>query len=125
MAYQPTAETIEAYTEGDCWHLALSIHRITGKPLVFANPMPRDPDYWEHVGVQISKTRILDVTGVHTNMKWRKRWAGEFGVLYRTTDKDYIKVLMMDQERIYSNKTYRVARRLVETYAEHLLVNNI
>lgn len=127
--YTPTAEIVEAFTEGDCWYLALTLHEMTGLPMVFANPMPSDPDYWEHVGLQISANRILDIQGVHTNMAWRRLWAGNHkctdGILFRTQDEDYISYLLSDQDRIYyRTDARRPARRLLETYAPNLINKN-
>jgi hypothetical protein len=73
--YQPTSETIEAFTCGDCWMLAKAIHDITGWTLVFYVPEIDEPWMWEHVAVRMPDGLILDIEGTHTEDFFISRWS--------------------------------------------------
>src|SRR5690606_26688247 len=117
MNYTPTPEEIEAYTDGDCWHLALMMHKMTGVPVVFANPVPETDEYWEHVGLLISPRRVLDIDGVTPLQLWREKWADEYedkGITFIHTDTDHIKYLVSGQDRYFKNiATRKTARKLL------------
>jgi len=127
--YFPTEQTVVHFTEGDCWLLALKMHELTGKPMAFANPLPSDPLYWEHVGLQVSVNRILDIEGMWTPKQWREKWAGSKvygngdGVLYYADDPLHIDLFLEGMEPVFvsASRASRVAKRLLETHAPHLL----
>lgn len=57
------------YTEGDCWALALALHRKTGWPMVALGyedeeSTPYTERGWVHVVVRTPDDRLLDVRGV-------------------------------------------------------------
>lgn len=126
MDYTPTPEEIEAFTDGDCWHLALQMHKMTGAPVVFANPVPETDEYWEHVGLLISPRRVLDIEGITPIHLWREKWADDYetkGVTYMRTQTADIKFLVSEQDRFFSHISSRkTARKLLKTHAKELLV---
>lgn len=73
-------EAITAFTEGDCWALALSINKRTGWPIIFlcdesfldGDEVPED--YWMHVLVKHPSGKWLDVHGLNTPKQMRKYW---------------------------------------------------
>ena len=66
---------IEAYTYGDCWALALAIHKITDLTLVtVANK--GTPEQWSHVAVRYGLKHVIDIEGVHRVDYWLERWDG-------------------------------------------------
>lgn len=57
------------YTEGDCWALALALHRTTGWPMVALGyedeeTTPYQERGWVHVVVRTPDDRLLDVRGI-------------------------------------------------------------
>lgn len=57
------------YTEGDCWALALAVHRMTGWPLTALgyadeDSTPREERGWVHVVVRMPDGQLLDVRGI-------------------------------------------------------------
>jgi hypothetical protein len=125
MPYVPSAETIEAFTEGDCWRLAKALRKITGLPLVFANPHQLTNrcervlglEYWEHVGLLVDEETVLDINGLTPVWDWAKKWAGAEHRYFFTDRDDDIAVLLEDQDHMYpATHPARPARRLVETH---------
>lgn len=111
--YTPNERTVEAYTEGDCWHLALVIHRRTGWPMVFARPMARssDPLYWEHAAILMPDGRVLDIMGTHVLESWAEQWGRGITIVGDT--KALLERWLEDQERRFLTDTYAVATRLL------------
>lgn len=95
----PTAGTVrfnhpreveQAYTQGDCWYLAETIHDLAGYPLVTAQwdeePMAvyyaatgkwwRSPggSYWAHAANRLPDGRILDIQGIWKEEDWLSHW---------------------------------------------------
>lgn len=64
----PTEACIEAFTEGDCWVLAIHLHRMTGWPIYLVDA----GDHW--VVRETGQDRYLDVTGVYTRSQLLRRW---------------------------------------------------
>ncbi len=65
-------ETIDAFSHGDCWLLALSLRNLFGSKatLVTISPTERKgADAWAHVGVKI-KNSIVDITGIYSEEEW-------------------------------------------------------
>lgn len=127
--YFPTPETVEAFTCGDCWNLARTLRKMTGKRLVFANPDPEDQYYWEHVGLEVRRGLVLDIEGLHTTKNWRARWAdgrrwrpGKGVLAYADDDTEIAGRWLEGLDLMYpETRPYRPARRLLETHAPHLL----
>lgn len=113
----------EAFVEGDCWHLALELRRLTGRPVVFLNPWGHDdPEYWEHAGLLLPDGRVLDVLGVHDEQVWigRWRWKPELGhepLVIRASTDEQVAALTDDVERQFPwSRVRAVARYLVDRY---------
>jgi hypothetical protein len=118
--YKPTPHTIEAYTEGDCWHLALHLRKLTGLPLAFSF---ETPTFWGHVGLYIPKANlVLDIEGLTPLKNWQDNWNADMLIHPIIEDEEEIKNQLdfLQQpgldNRQYKTKTGRVARKLVETY---------
>lgn len=67
--YDFSSEVIYAFTEGDCWALALSLNRMTGWPLIFLGR-----EEWVHVLVKTPNGKWLDIHGENTPKQIRKYW---------------------------------------------------
>lgn len=64
----PTISAIEAFTEGDCWILAITLHRMTGWPVYLL-------DHHCHWVVRApGRDRYLDITGVRTRKNLLNAW---------------------------------------------------
>ena len=129
--YQPTPDTIEAFTCGDCWMLARAIHDISKWDMVLYNPYPhRDLDYWEHVAVRMPDGLILDIEGAHTEDDFLQRWnenaadedAYEYGEVIPLSGVDEWERATGDQVPAYADpenawpRARRVARRILADY---------
>lgn len=137
MTYTPTPRTVEIFTEGDCWLLALSLRRLAGIPLVFfMSDGCEDLEAWHHVAVLLPNGNVLDIEGVSTPNKWVDRWkdfdddicpgceSGDDCFFYVTDDEDEIFDLLDGEQivrRFSTGDPKRVARRLLDTYAPSLL----
>lgn len=62
-----TDEAIEAFTEGDCWILAITLSRMADLPVYLV-------DHGAHWVVQISKDFYLDIEGIATRGQLLRRW---------------------------------------------------
>lgn len=115
-SWNPRPETVEAFTDGDCWRLAVEIRRLTGLPLIFANPLPEmQSDYWEHVGALLSDDTVIDVHGVTPRKQWLTKWDSETEII--TGDSNTISDLLSDQETEYPQANPRAtARRLLNHF---------
>lgn len=109
-------DEVRAFTEGDCWLLAQHVRRLTGLPLVFANPWPKDEGYWEHVGVLVAQDRVLDVEGIHPRSEWVRKWAPLGGTSFEAhTDEEIADHL--DADRMFPwVSPARAARELVARF---------
>jgi hypothetical protein len=118
--FKVTENTREAFTNGDCWALALAVRQLTGLPLVFSSPDPdgydEDPEFlWDHVAVTLPDGTVLDVDGIEERERWADSW-GSFDLLI-TADSELIDGLTNDQTRRYPNVNARaLARRLLNHY---------
>lgn len=116
--YVPRRETLEAYTDGDCWHLAYTIHRRTGWPMIFADPTDHLPAarYWEHAAVVVPGGRVLDIEGVHSRRVWKQRWGAKRVTVVASTSA--IRALWIaGQERSFTTRSAGVASRLLRSTA--------
>lgn len=67
-------QTIDQFTEGDCWLLAWELHTRGGWPIVV---MCRDfpQTSWEHVFVEVEPGRYLDIEGFHSAEELEQAWS--------------------------------------------------
>lgn len=117
MTWNPKPATVEAFTEGDCWALAIEIHRLTGYPIIFSSSYsrPRDVFGWDHVAVVLPDNRILDVNGVTDSEDWCLRWNTNESI--ETTNPKEIADLTSDQSRRFLQANARAtARRLTNHF---------
>lgn len=73
-----TDHEVEAFTEGDCWALALEIHRREGLPLTMIASQPKPGVAWSeldwcHVAVKVGDL-YLDATGLSTEVELLAYW---------------------------------------------------
>jgi hypothetical protein len=96
MTWAPNSGTVKAYTEGDCWLLALELRRLTGFPMVFSvwteDHSEIDEWDWDHVAVRLPDGRVMDVTGVKDEDVFRLEWRSK--TLYDTDSSDVIRMLL-------------------------------
>jgi hypothetical protein len=116
MSWNPRPATVEAFTHGDCWRLAVEVRRLTGLPLIFANPLPEmQSDYWEHVGALLPDDTVVDVNGITSREQWLAKWNSETGII--TEDSETISELLSDQETEFPKANPRAtARRLLNQF---------
>lgn len=88
FGFQP--DEIRAFTQGDCWALALALHEATGWQLVaigYSDEWAQPLEYrsWEHVGVRRADGKVVDITGVHEEPEWLARWHNPaYGATFET-----------------------------------------
>ena len=136
VAWAPTEETVDVYTNGDCWFLALELHRLTGFPMIFSastwlidditGPEGYTEDWadsvfaWDHVGIELPDGRILDVNGPEDIEDWMCLWST--GDSISTADPDRIATLLKDDaggslKRLYPKHNARaLARRMLNAF---------
>lgn len=70
-----SADAVTAFTEGDCWALAIAVHKMTGWPLVLAGTdSASDLDGYSHVMVRMPDGLLLDITGASTVEEVEATW---------------------------------------------------
>lgn len=89
IRFTPPRNIEQAYTEGDCWHFAETIHRLTGLPIVSAQwdekSMPvhipstgewlhPTYSYWAHIANRLPDGRIIDIQGIWLEEEWLEHW---------------------------------------------------
>lgn len=68
----PTEAAITAFTEGDCWILALCLYDLTGWPVYVIDAGEREGIHWV---VRVpDKDCYLDITGVYTRHRLLQKW---------------------------------------------------
>lgn len=114
-----------AFTYGDCWVLALEIHKQYGLPVAFfigsetANDDANPNIYWVHAFNALPNGTYLDVKGVHTREDLHGRWAEELesGVPDIVQPAHVITMAILDGEpRHYSNDATVTAQKLHNRY---------
>lgn len=79
-----TDSELDAFSNGDCAHLAKALARKTGGSLVvlsddedFERSLRVDPGLalWDHMAVRLNDGRILDVSGLWTEKEISKEWS--------------------------------------------------
>ena len=67
-------EVQEAFTLGDCWLLAETIHKMTGYPIVTTQWEEPGDSNWSHAGIRLPDKRILDIIGIWSEEEWLHHW---------------------------------------------------
>jgi hypothetical protein len=112
---EPTPWAKTVYTCGDCWLLALAIHRITGGPIMVI-------DDGHHYVTQISNTRpdrYLDITGLQNRYRLLREW--EAWSIVRASDDLMVKMCAdandgMEEWDGGNRRANEIAVRLIEKY---------
>lgn len=78
------------YTEGDCWALALALHRMTGWPMTALgyadeDSTPYSERGWVHVVVRAPDDRLLDVRGLRDEESCAKEFLWSNYSFYEVT----------------------------------------
>lgn len=74
LRFNFSVEAQRAFTHGDCWHLAETIHSATGYPLITAQWEEATDSYWSHVANRLPDGRIADIEGIWSEEEWLQRW---------------------------------------------------
>lgn len=115
----------EAFTYGDCWALALEIHKQQGLPVAFFIGSETDNDdtntdvYWVHAFNVLPNGAYLDVKGIHTIEELHDRWTGglESGEPEVIQPHHDITVAILNGEsRYYDNDATVTAQKLIHRY---------
>ncbi|TDP92332.1 hypothetical protein EDF62_1538 [Leucobacter luti] len=95
----------QAFLYGDCWVLALALHRMFGFRMVFAAYWPEDEPglvleewCWDHVFVETHAGYPLDVEGRPNLSKWRSAPDGYVRGFHLTDDPQEIATLLYSSE---------------------------
>lgn len=59
-------DVVEAFTEGDCWRLALAIERVYGYEMVFYGNKGELDNTWCHALNRLPDGRMVDINGWQT-----------------------------------------------------------
>lgn len=73
--FQFPAEVIEAFTFGDCWHLARTLTTLTGYPVVAFHHFDFGKDLWAHAANRLPDGRIVDIEGIWSEKDWIEQWS--------------------------------------------------
>lgn len=92
--FQLPADVQEAFTYGDCWHLAKTINRLTGYPVVTAQWQELQGSGWCHAANRLPDGRILDIEGVWLEEEWLWKWQAK----NPATDMELEQLVMFAQE---------------------------
>ena len=68
-------EVENAFTTGDCWHLARTVHLIAGYPIVTFQHFDYGQNLWAHAGNRLPDGRIVDIEGVWPEQTWLEQWS--------------------------------------------------
>lgn len=88
------------YTQGDCWALALAIHRMTGWPLTALgyadeDATPYTERGWVHIVVRVPDGRLLDVRGLREEDECAREFLWSNYSFYEVTPRE----LLIDFEK--------------------------
>lgn len=74
--FQFNGPTVEAFTCGDCWLLALHLWQDYGyEPIgFFFDKGGLKKGYWCHIAVLTEEGQVLDITGIHDISEMEKEW---------------------------------------------------
>lgn len=130
--YTPTPYEVEAYTLGDCWHLAKVLSDMTGRPMLTTEFGDEHGD-WFHVGLSLPKKMVLDIEGAVKEGVWSRRWE----IKARWPEKFLVRNIGKGKDaapfltnwcssrpihRLYEDvDTHEVALKLLQTHAPELI----
>lgn len=111
---EPTPAGIEAFTEGDCWILAIHLSRRTGWPVYTV-------DHDRHWVVRVpGEDRYLDVLGVWTRGRLLRYWDASSLTVCESVLLGYARTDVMDRATETFHGSHRrapvMAKRLLEKY---------
>lgn len=134
-----TEREIEAFNYGDCWLLALAIHRLTDWKIVGVGVKGQEDrgGYrdWCHIAVQTPNNKILDINGVHTKDEVIQRWSLAMWKalnspvrveLFSSPNPAYNKAIVFGQRPRYKftkQEIDLVARKLIKFYKRQSYVD--
>jgi hypothetical protein len=71
----PNSACIDAFTQGDCWALAIELSFMTGWPCVCIGTTDAYAgDEWAHVMVRMPDGMLLDIEGRHDREQVNETW---------------------------------------------------
>lgn len=73
----PSEGAVEAFTNGDCWALAIEIASMTDWDLVTLGATMDHDDEWAHCAVLTPEGYVLDIEGLHHPEAALAQWGGE------------------------------------------------
>lgn len=67
-------EIVDAFTNGDCWRLALSLNSLAGLPIYAVCSLDCPRDTWCHVFNQLPDGSFIDIMGIHSESEMLSKW---------------------------------------------------
>lgn len=129
-------DLVQSFTEGDCWVLAMSVHKATGWTIVAVGACEEDPveetvggPDWVHMAVRTPTGTIVDVEGIHTDEeKYLERWWDAATdrycepdvYLFDVTDRELFDSLTIGQGHVplYDNYSHEILAGVVDRLVE-------
>lgn len=69
-----SAEAVEAFTEGDCWFLAIKLNTLTGLGIITASAADDYDDSWYHAANILPDGTVIDIAGIWSAKAWLAHW---------------------------------------------------
>lgn len=121
-----TEHEIDAFTRGDCWALALDIHKQFGLPVVFfvgfENSLPENDEeiFWGHAFNRLPDGNYLDIHGIQSKRQIMECWSlklhgNDKPAIVRPSHATTVKILS-EFNRSYNESTAVAIRKLTELY---------
>ncbi len=120
-----TRQEKEAFTYGDCWVLALEMHKKCNLPVAFFIGSETDEDhdnpnvYWNHAFNVLPNGNYIDIHGVHTSEELHDRWAEELesGTPDIVHPSHHVSLsILYGETRHYSDDASIAAQKLIHQY---------
>lgn len=67
-------EAVEAFTEGDCWLLAIKLNALTGLGIITASASDACDDSWYHAANLLPDGTVIDIAGIWSAKEWLSHW---------------------------------------------------
>lgn len=65
---------MDAFTNGDCWRLALSLNALAGFPILAVCSLDHPENTWCHVFNQLPDGSLIDITGIYSEAEMLDKW---------------------------------------------------